>query len=207
MRIVNSLLVAAAFISICTIIGWSAATLTRAETLQPVILMETSLGTIKIELWQNEVPLTVKNFLRYVDETFYDGTIFHRVIPGFVIQGGGFTADLKRKKTHEPISNEASANLKNDRGTIAMARTGEIHSATSQFFINLADNRFLNHRDETPKGFGYTVFGRVIEGMEIVEKIEKVKTTTRGPYRDVPKSPVVIKHVRRLASEKSDETS
>jgi len=174
----------------------------NAEESKPVVLMETSLGIIKIELWRDKAPITVKNFLRYVDENFYEGTIFHRVISGFMIQGGGLTANMRRKKTHEPIRNEASPQLKNNRGRIAMARTGKIHSATSQFFINLVDNSFLNQRDETPKGYGYAVFGRVIESMDVVGKIGKVKTTSRGPYRDVPVTPVIIKSVRRVNTER-----
>jgi cyclophilin family peptidyl-prolyl cis-trans isomerase len=163
----------------------------------PMVVMETSEGGIKIELWADKAPKTVENFLKYVDEGFYDGTIFHRVIPKFMIQGGGFTADMNNKKTHEPIKNEASADLKNDRGTIAMARTGEINSATCQFFINVQDNDFLNHRDNTSNGFGYAAFGKVVEGMDVVDKIELVETTTVGPYQNVPKKPVVIKSIRR----------
>jgi cyclophilin family peptidyl-prolyl cis-trans isomerase len=140
----------------------------------------------------------VKNFLRYADENFYDGTIFHRVIDNFMIQGGGFCADMSKKESHQPIKNEAAAELKNDRGTIAMARTRDIHSATCQFFINLKDNNFLNHSNNTPRGFGYAVFGKVVKGMEVVDQIGKVKTTTSGPYRDVPSKPVVIKSVKRL---------
>lgn len=164
----------------------------------PVVLMETSLGNIKIELWPDKAPETVKNFLRYVDEGFFNGTIFHRVIPGFVIQGGGFTPDMKPKKTHPPIKNEARADVKNLRGTIAMARTFQINSATSQFFINLADNKFLDHRDNTSRGFGYAVFGRVIEGMNVVDKIAKVKTRNIGIYKNVPVKPVIIKRVKRI---------
>ncbi len=174
----------------------------KAEKSNPAVLMETSLGNITIELWQDKAPTTVKNFLRYVDEKFYDNTIFHRVISGFMIQGGGFTADMKRKNTHEPIENEASSDLSNDTGTIAMARTREIHSATSQFFINVADNAFLNHRDETPRGYGYAVFGRVTGGEDVVMKIGTVKTTRRGPYQDVPAEAVVIRSVRRIDSDK-----
>ncbi len=171
-----------------------------AKTTNPIVTMETSEGTIKIELWPAKAPVTVKNFLRYADEGFYDGTIFHRVIDNFMIQGGGFTADMTNKPTNQPIKNEATADLKNDRGTIAMARTRDLHSATSQFFINLKDNDFLNHYDDTATGFGYAVFGKVIDGMDVVARIGKVKTTTSGPYRDVPAQPVVIKHVKRLES-------
>jgi peptidyl-prolyl cis-trans isomerase B (cyclophilin B) len=166
----------------------------------PQVVMETSEGKITIELWKDKAPVTVENFLRYTDEDFYAGTIFHRVIDNFMIQGGGMTADMKQKTTHEPIKNEAAAALKNARGTIAMARTQVVDSATSQFFINVKDNDFLNHRDKTPRGFGYAVFGEVVEGMDVVDKIRKVKTTTAGPYRDVPEKPVVIKSVRRLES-------
>jgi cyclophilin family peptidyl-prolyl cis-trans isomerase len=166
---------------------------------QPMVLLETTLGTIKIELWADKTPVTVENFLRYVDGGFYDGTIFHRVIKGFMIQGGGFSSDMKEKKTESPIENEASPQLKNDRGTISMARTNEIHSATSQFFINLVDNDFLNQRDKSPKGYGYAAFGEVVEGMDVVDKIGEVRTVTRAPYRDVPETPVVITKITRIA--------
>ncbi len=166
------------------------------KEVNPVVVMETSEGTIKIELWQDKAPITVKNFLRYVDEKFYDGTIYHRVISDFMIQGGGFTPDMKQKDAHEPIKNEATAELKNNRGTIAMARTNVVDSATAQFFINVKDNNPLNHRDNTPQGFGYTVFGKVIEGMDVVDKIKGVKTTTAGHFSDVPVTPVIIKSVK-----------
>jgi peptidyl-prolyl cis-trans isomerase B (cyclophilin B) len=164
----------------------------------PVVSMETSEGTIKIELWQDKAPISVANFLRYVDEGFYDGTIFHRVISDFMIQGGGFTPDMKQKKTHDPIKNEASPNLKNDVGTIAMARTNLVHSATSQFFINVENNDFLNHKNATPVGFGYAVFGKVIDGMEAVEKIKNVKTGSFGQHQDVPTKQVTIKSIKRM---------
>ena len=163
----------------------------------PVVVMETSEGTVTIELWPEKAPITVKNFLTYVDEKSYDGTIFHRVIPNFMIQGGGFTPEMKQKPTHAPIKNEAKADVQNKRGTLAMARTGVVDSATAQFFINVVDNDFLNHRDETPRGFGYCVFGKVTEGLDVVDKIRKVKTTTRGPYENVPVEPVLIKSMRR----------
>ncbi|HUW58798.1 MAG TPA: peptidylprolyl isomerase [Planctomycetota bacterium] len=163
----------------------------------PVVVMETSEGTVTIELWPEKAPITVKNFLTYVDEKSYDGTIFHRVIPNFMIQGGGFTPEMKQKPTHAPIKNEAKADVQNKRGTLAMARTGVVDSATAQFFINVVDNDFLNHRDETPRGFGYCVFGKVTSGMDVVDKIRKVKTTTRGPYENVPVEPVLIKSMRR----------
>lgn len=163
----------------------------------PVVVMETSEGTIKVELWADKAPGSVTNFLRYTDEKFFDGTVFHRVIDGFMIQGGGMTADLRRKTTHEPIKNDARADLKNLRGTLALARTSDLHSATSQFFINVKDNAFLDHRNETPDGFGYAVFGKVVEGMDVVDKIRKVKTTTKSGNQDVPATPVVIQSVRR----------
>jgi peptidyl-prolyl cis-trans isomerase B (cyclophilin B) len=162
----------------------------------PVVLMTTSEGPVKIELWPDKAPITVKNFLRYAEEGFYDGTIFHRVIDDFMIQGGGFTPDMKQKKPHEPIKNEASADLKNERGTIAMARTNVVDSASSQFFINVKDNTSLNHRDDSQAGYGYAVFGKVVEGMDVVDRIKKVKTTTVGPFQNVPAKPVMIESVK-----------
>ena len=162
-----------------------------------VVIMTTSEGVIKIELWQDKAPVTVANFLRYTDEKFYDGTIFHRVMSGFMIQGGGFTPDMKQKRGHDPIKNEASVALSNKKGTIAMARTGVVDSATAQFFINHVDNAPLDHRDNTPAGFGYAVFGKVIEGMDVVEKIAAVATGRAGGHQDVPAKPVVIESVRR----------
>ena len=164
------------------------------EGKNPVVLMSTSLGDIKIELNEAKAPVTVKNFLAYVNSKFYDGTIFHRVIPGFMIQGGGFDKDMKQKPTNAPIKNEADNGLKNDVGTIAMARTGDPNSATAQFFINVVDNAGLNR--PKPDGFGYAVFGKVIDGMDVVHKIEHVKTTTKMPYQNVPVETVVIKTVR-----------
>jgi len=164
----------------------------------PVVLMKTSMGNIKIELYPDKAPITVENFLSYVDKGFYDGTIFHRVINGFMIQGGGFTPDMQQKKTDHPIKNEASNGLKNRRGTIAMARTNVVDSATCQFFINVVDNPFLDFKNETPQGYGYCVFGKVIDGMDVVDKIKTVKTTTKGFHKDVPAEPVVIKSVKRL---------
>jgi peptidyl-prolyl cis-trans isomerase A (cyclophilin A) len=161
----------------------------------PVVTMETSLGNVKIELFEKEAPISVKNFLDYTKSGFFSGTIFHRVIANFMIQGGGFTTDLKQKSTKAPIKNEAENGLKNQRGTLAMARTGVVDSATAQFFINVANNDFLNQRDKTQQGFGYAVFGKVIEGMDVVDKIAAVKTVTRG-FPDVPETPVIIKSVK-----------
>jgi peptidyl-prolyl cis-trans isomerase B (cyclophilin B) len=159
----------------------------------PKIEMETSKGKIVIELFPAKAPVTVNNFLNYVDTKFYDGTIFHRVIPKFMIQGGGFTADMKRKSAGEPIKNEADNGLKNDRGTIAMARTNDPHSATAQFFINTVNNDFLNHKSKTSQGWGYVVFGKVVAGMDVVDAISSAKTVMRGMYRDVPAEIIEIR--------------
>ncbi|MHC4158926.1 MAG: peptidylprolyl isomerase [Planctomycetota bacterium] len=161
------------------------------------VKLETSMGDIVVELDGRAAPVTVKNFLRYVQEHFYDGTIFHRVIPNFMVQGGGFTPDMIQKQTHEPIVNEASNGLKNDRGTIAMARTSQPDSATSQFFINHKDNGFLNYAG--PSKPGYAVFGKVVKGMEVVDKIAMVQTTRRRGQADVPVVPVVIKSARLVS--------
>lgn len=163
---------------------------------KPVVIIETTMGNIKVELYPDKAPITVQNFLNYVKEGFYNGTIFHRVIKNFMIQGGGFTEDMHQKATKPPIKNEANNGLKNKRGTIAMARTIVIDSATSQFFINQKDNPFLDHRDNTLQGFGYAVFGSVIEGMDVVDKIAAVRTTTVKGFQDVPFTPVVIKTIR-----------
>ncbi len=165
----------------------------QAET--TMVKMDTNQGTIMLELDADNAPNTVANFLTYAKEGFYDGTIFHRVISNFMIQGGGFTEDMNQKTVHDPIENEANNGLKNDNGTIAMARTGDPHSATAQFFINVKDNDFLNFSSETPQGWGYAVFGKVTEGMDIVEKIKAVETTTKGPYQDVPVEAIVIEKV------------
>lgn len=161
------------------------------------VKIETSLGIIAIELDEENAPVSVQNFLQYVDDKHYNGTIFHRVISDFMIQGGGFTEDLKQKSTKKPIKNEAGNGLKNDRGTIAMARTNVVDSATSQFFINLKDNDFLNHQDDSPQRFGYAVFGKVVEGMEVVDKIAGVETTTKRGMQDVPVYAVTINSVKR----------
>jgi len=167
-----------------------------APAKHPAVLLKTSLGDITIELYPDKAPISVKNFLDYVEAKQYDGTVFHRVIPQFMIQGGGFTADMQQKPTKAPIKNEAGNGLKNTTGTIAMARTGVVDSATAQFFINVRDNTALDHRDETPAGFGYAVFGKVTGGMDIVKKIENVPTTSKPPHQNVPVTPVVIESVR-----------
>jgi cyclophilin family peptidyl-prolyl cis-trans isomerase len=168
----------------------------------PRVQIATSAGMIIVELDPQRAPKTVENFLGYVDAGSYDGTIFHRVIKGFMIQGGGFTADFVQKPTREPIPNEADNGLKNERGTIAMARTGDPHSATSQFFINLVDNGFLDHRGRSPQGWGYTVFGKVVEGMDVVDKIGASATGPGGPFpRDVPQETVLIERITRVQPE------
>ena len=159
------------------------------------VRMQTNLGTIVLELDPEKAPETVANFVEYAKSGFYDGTIFHRVIPGFMIQGGGFEPGMKQKQTRAPIRNEADNGLKNDTGTIAMARTPDPHSATAQFFINVKDNDFLNYTSSTPQGWGYCVFGKVVEGMDVVHKIEKVATGNRGGHADVPLEDVVIEKV------------
>jgi len=162
----------------------------------PTLVLETSLGDVKVELFRKEAPISVQNFLDYAKSGFYNGTIFHRVIPGFMIQGGGFTADLNQKPTKAPIKNEAANGLKNERGTLAMARTMVVDSASSQFFINVANNEFLNHREGGPQAYGYAVFGKVISGMEVVDKIAATQTGMQKGFADVPVTAVVIKAVR-----------
>ena len=169
-----------------------------AKTVNPRVRMTTSLGVIDIELDAGKAPKTVANFLGYVDKGFYNGTIFHRVIPGFMIQGGGMTAGMKEKPTGAKIQNEADNGLKNLAGTLAMARTSDPHSASAQFFINTADNGFLDHRDKTMQGWGYAVFGKVTKGMDVVKKIEAVQTSNAGMHQNVPKQDVVIRKIVRL---------
>jgi cyclophilin family peptidyl-prolyl cis-trans isomerase len=161
----------------------------------PRVRLQTSMGDIVLELYPEKAPQTVQNFLSYVNQGFYSGTIFHRVIDGFMIQGGGYTEDFQKKPTGSPIQNEADNGLRNDRGTVAMARTNDPNSATAQFFINVVNNDFLNFRSKTPRGWGYAVFGKVVDGMDVVDKIRKTPTGPGGPFRkDVPKTPVVIEN-------------
>ena len=160
-----------------------------------MIQFETSLGTFRIELFEKDAPQTVANFLAYVDDGFFDGTIFHRIVPGFVFQGGGFTEDMSQKRTKEPIKNEADNGLKNERGTLSMARTNDVNSATSQFFVNLKDNEFLDHQRGN---FGYAVFARVIDGMDVIDKIAAVETGRRRGFDDVPVEAVIMKSVQRV---------
>lgn len=164
-----------------------------AEGVNPVVILDTSMGRITLELDAAKAPKTVDNFLAYVGSGHYNGTIFHRVIADFMIQGGGFTPQMVQKPTRPPIVNEADSGLLNARGAIAMARTPDPHSATAQFFINLKDNAFLNHTGKNPRGWGYAVFGRVTEGMEVVDAIARVKTGAKGMHRDVPLEDVLIK--------------
>ena len=158
----------------------------------PVVQLETSMGDITIELNEEKAPKTVENFLNYVNSGHYEGTIFHRVIDGFMIQGGGMDAQMNEKKTNAPIENEADNGLKNDKGTIAMARTQDPHSATSQFFINVKDNDFLNHSGKNMQGWGYTVFGKVTDGIDVIEKMRSVATGRFGMHADVPNEPITI---------------
>jgi cyclophilin family peptidyl-prolyl cis-trans isomerase len=161
----------------------------------PVAVISTTLGEITVELFKDKAPVSVENFLQYARDGFYSGTIFHRVVPGYVIQGGGFTAKMEEKPTRPPIANEATNGLSNVRGTLAMARTRALRSATSQFFINLVDNRKLDHTGYSPADFGYAVFGRVLSGMDVVDKIAALQTHRLGPFDDVPVAPVVIQAV------------
>ncbi len=166
----------------------------------PQLEVKTSLGTISIELYEDKAPKSVENFLQYAKDDFYNGTVFHRVIPGFMIQGGGFTPEMKQKETRAPIQNEARNGLKNQTGTLAMARTSDPNSATAQFFINVVDNSFLDY--PRPDGAGYAVFGKVVQGMDVVKKIEMSPTGTVGPFQDVPNTPVIIESVKLLPAKK-----
>lgn len=163
-----------------------------------LVAFETNLGGIKIKLNTDKAPKTAESFLKYVDEGFYTGTIFHRVIKGFMIQGGGFSVEMVQKPTHSPVKNEANNGLLNKRGTLSMARTMDPHSATSQFFINLVDNSFLDFKSETPSGWGYAVFGEVVEGMDIVDKIAGVRTTSKMGHDDVPESNIEVISAKRI---------
>ncbi len=195
MRLINRLL--------ATLLVMMTCQLGFAAEANPRVLMQTSMGDIVLELYPEKAPKTVANFLQYVDDKFYDNTIFHRVIDGFMIQGGGFTQSMKEKATRPPIVNEADNGLSNTIGTIAMARTSDPHSASAQFFINVNNNTPLDFRERTPRAWGYAVFGRVVKGMPVVKKIKEVKTSASGYFRDVPSMPVIIKSVTRI---NADET-
>ena len=182
---------------ILAILLWSA----QAHAANPVVEMKTSAGAVRIELYADKAPKSVANFLQYVKDRFYDGLVFHRVIDGFMIQGGGYYPDLREKKaTHEPVGNEAGDGLKNQVGTLAMARTSDPQSAKAQFFINVADNAFLDFRSATPAGFGYAVFGKVTRGMDVVMRIAHTPTGSGGPFAtDVPRQPVVIESITLIS--------
>ena len=163
----------------------------------PNVLLRTTLGDIKLELNEEKAPLSVKNFLEYVESGHYEGTVFHRVIDGFMIQGGGYDTSLEKRTTNDPVANEADNGLKNDLGSVAMARTSDVNSATAQFFVNVVNNDFLNHRNKTPEGYGYAVFGKVIDGMDVVDKIKAVKTGAKGIFaKDCPEEDIVITGVK-----------
>jgi cyclophilin family peptidyl-prolyl cis-trans isomerase len=184
-------------IAILTLVGLACVGgMALAQSGNPVVVIDTSVGKIKVELFKDKAPGTVKNILQYVDDKFYDGTIFHRVIPTFMIQGGGFLPGMKEKETRQAIKNESANGLSNARGTLAMARTSEPDSATAQFFINVKDNTFLD-RAHARDGVGYAVFGKVIDGMDVIDRIKQVETGNRGPHGDVPTQDVVIRSIRR----------
>ena len=186
--------------AVLLVLPFLAAFTATAQSASPSVVVKTSMGSFTIELYPDKAPETVKNFLLYVDEGFYSGTIFHRVIAGFMIQGGGLDATMAKKKTRAPIVNEAGNKLKNAAGTVAMARTGDPNSATAQFFVNVVDNAPLDYRDSSREGIGYCVFGKVVQGMDVVEKIKAVPTGEKGGMRDVPTTPVVIESVTRAAA-------
>jgi len=171
---------------------------TKGPIENPKVLLETNLGNIEVELFLDKAPITVKNFLKYADSGLYNGTIFHRVIDSFMIQGGGFDTKLQQKKTFAPIQNEADNGLKNSAGTIAMARTSEVNSATNQFFINVSDNAFLDHKSKNPQGYGYAVFGIVKKGMSVVNQIKKTRTKKVGMYENMPDQEIKIIKVKRI---------
>ena len=173
----------------------------------PTVLIKTSMGDIKVELYSDKAPKTVENFLEYVRDGHYEDTIFHRIIDGFMIQGGGFTVDFKQKPTDPAVQIESDNGLKNTRGTLAMARTSDPNSATSQFFINLVNNSFLDFKSKTPTGYGYTVFGKVVSGMDVVDKIAKVKTGSYQGHKDVPLEPVIILSVSEVTAENANQNA
>ncbi|MBN2707149.1 MAG: peptidyl-prolyl cis-trans isomerase [Deltaproteobacteria bacterium] len=187
-------LVLVSLLLFCTCFSGTADSAPAAAPENPKVVMETTLGTMVIELFPDKAPISVENFLKYVDSGFYNGCIFHRIVPGFVILGGGFDKDMNKKETLEPIKNEADNGLKNLRATLSMARTPQVNSATSQFFINLKNNSALDHGS---RDFGYAVFARVVEGLSVIDKIAAVKTTSHGHYHDVPAEAVIITAVKR----------
>ena len=176
-------------LALCLVVGFAGGASAAERSL---VKMETSMGDIVIELFPDKAPLTVANFLKYVNDGAYDGTIFHRVMDGFMIQGGGFEPDMKQRKSNAPVRNEANNGLKNERYTLAMARTNDPHSASNQFFINVANNDFLDHKSKSPDGWGYAVFGKVVDGTRVVDAIKGVKTGNRAGHQNVPREAVVI---------------
>lgn len=181
--------------------------MTNNVTENPKVIMQTSMGAMTIELFADKAPISVDNFLKYADQGFYNDTVFHRVIPGFMVQGGGFTPSMDQKETMAPIKNEADNGLGNKRGTLAMARTAVVDSATAQFFINLVDNKFLDFQDKSTRGYGYCVFGAVVEGMDVADKIAKVETGNFAYYQDVPKETVLITSVTRVGATANAEVT
>ena len=200
---IQSLSIVFLLFMICSLVTVSYAQ-NKKNQQDPVIIIETSLGNITLNLFQNKAPLTVKNFLGYVKENFYEGTIFHRVKKGVLIQGGTYTQELTKKQTHNPIKNEADNKIKNKKGTVAMARSSKIDSATSQFFINLKDNPNFDHQNASKEGYGYCVFGKVTEGMEVVKKIGEIDTASKGDHKNVPVEPILINSVRIVPHGKSN---
>ncbi len=193
-----NLLMKALLLALCALPLAAAAAETPKKSVNPQVRITTNMGIIEAELYADKAPLTVKNILSYVERGYYNGTIFHRVIPGFMIQGGGFVPGLKQKSTGVPVKNEADNGLKNLTGTLAMARTPDPHSASAQFFINTVDNAMLDHRDKTDRGWGYAVFGKMTKGMDVVKKIESFQTRTVGPFENVPVYDVVIQKVELI---------
>lgn len=191
-------------LAVCVAAATTAPTVVEGKE-NPVVVISTSLGDMEVELYADKAPITVQNFLWYVDNKFYDGLIFHRVIANFMIQGGGFTKDMEKKEGNAPIENEATNGLSNEKYTIAMARLPAVHSASSQFFINNKDNPGLDHKNKTAQGFGYCVFGKVIAGTEVVDKISAVETGVQNGMQDVPLKPVLIKRAYRAAPEPEKE--
>ena len=189
---VSSLAIFSLIILLATALVTAAGAMAQPERRHPVVKLQTSMGDIEVELYEDKAPKSVANFLAYVKDGHYDGTIFHRVINGFMIQGGGFTADMQQKPTRNPVENEADNGLKNEAYTLAMARTQDPHSASAQFFINVKNNDFLNHTSKTPQGWGYAVFGKVVKGQGVVNKIKAVATGSKGMFDDVPLQAVVI---------------
>ncbi|MEY2684963.1 MAG: peptidyl-prolyl cis-trans isomerase [Pseudomonadota bacterium] len=181
------------FLAAAALVWWASAATAQTTTATPTrVSLQTNLGTVVLELARDKAPVSVDNFVQYVKDGHYDGTVFHRVIDGFMVQGGGFDANMRQKPTRAAITNEANNGLKNTRYTVAMARTSDPHSATAQFFINVADNTFLNHTAPSPQGWGYAVFGKVVAGTDVVDKMRAVRTGNRGMFQDVPTDPITI---------------